>query len=239
MAHPLRAGLYDVVVDGRLQRRIDELGADFRADVKQLDPADVPDRVSRLFRDALRVGLTSVQQPGARAALLRQVRSVLAAASADLLEEGELEIGGFPSHLLEVRPARIGLGETEPTRRPVTPLADSALLMNAPGEPALAQELQAELASADRVDLLIAFVKWSGIRLVREPIEALIARGGRLRVLTTTYTGASDAKALAALARWGAEVRISFDNRRTRSTPSPGSSTGIPARRPPTSARPT
>ncbi len=216
MAHPLRAGLYDVVIDGRLQRLIDELGADFRADVKQLDPADVPDRVSRLFRDALRAGLTTVQQPGARAALLRQVRNVLAAASADLLEEGELQMGGSPSHLLEVRPARVGLGETEPTRRPVTPLADSALLMNAPGEPALAQELQAELSSADRVDLLIAFVKWSGIRLVREPIEALIARGGRLRVLTTTYTGASDANALAALARWGAEVRISFDNRRTR-----------------------
>jgi HKD family nuclease len=51
---------------------------------------------------------------------------------------------------------------------------------------------------------------------VRGAIEDVVQRGGRVRVLTTTYTGASDANALAALARWGAEVRISFDNRRTR-----------------------
>lgn len=70
----------------------------------------------------------------------------------------------------------------------MTPLADSALLINAPGEPALAQELHAELVSAGRADLLIAFVKWSGIRLVEEPIRELIARGGHMRVLTTTYT---------------------------------------------------
>lgn len=88
--------------------------------------------------------------------------------------------------------------------------------MNAPGEPALARELQAEMASADRVDLLIAFVKWSGIRLIEEAMKGMVDRGGRVRVLTTTYTGASDLNALVALARWGAEVRISFDNRRTR-----------------------
>src|SRR5690606_24522193 len=130
---------------------------------------------------------------------------------------GELELDGpeRPARLLEIRSAHHGLAATRPTRRPTTPLADSALLMNAPGEPALAQELQAELASADRVDLLIAFVKWSGIRLVEDAIRELVARGGSVRVLTTTYTGASDATALEALAEWGADVGISFDTRRT------------------------
>lgn len=213
MPRPLRPGLYDALIDRRLQRLIDELDAELHADVTQLDPAEVPDRVSREFADALRVGLASVRD---RAALLRRLRRVLTMAEADFLEEGRFEYDGSPTRLLEVRPTRVGLAETEPTRRPVTPLADSALLMNAPGEPALAQELQAEMSSADRVDLLIAFVKWSGIRLVQESIEALIARGGRLRVLTTTYTGASDPNALAALARWGADIKISFDNRRTR-----------------------
>jgi superfamily II DNA or RNA helicase len=219
MPHPLHPGLYDAVVDRRLRRLLDALDPSEHAkDEEALDPSDVPDRVSRLFADVLRSGLESVSKPEDRARLLGMLRQALLDSQAGLLADGELELDApeKPARLLEIRPKRIGLAETQPTRRPTTPLADSALLMNAPGEPALAQELQAELASADRVDLLIAFVKWSGIRLVQEPLEALVARGGRVRVLTTTYTGASDANALAALARWGAQVRISFDNRRTR-----------------------
>jgi hypothetical protein len=44
--------------------------------------------------------------------------------------------------------------------RPATPLSDAALMTNARREPTLAAELRVELASADRVDLLCAFVKW-------------------------------------------------------------------------------
>ncbi len=220
MPHPLPPGLYDAVIDRRLRRLIAALDqGEHVVDEAALDPADVPDRVSRLFAEVLRNGLESVSKPEDRAKLVAMLRQVLTDAQTGLLEEGELELDApeRPARLLEIRPRRAGVGETQSTRRPTTPLADSALLMNAPGEPALAQELQAELASADRVDLLIAFVKWSGIRLVEEPIKELIhKRGGRVRVLTTTYTGASDANALKALAEWGADVRISYDNRRTR-----------------------
>ncbi len=72
-----------------------------------------------------------------------------------------------------------------------------ALLANASGEPSLGRELTRELASADRVDLLCAFVKWSGLRFVLDDLAALVRRARErreaapLRVLTTTYVGAS------------------------------------------------
>lgn len=216
---PLRPGLYDAVIDRALRRRIEGLESDVLADEDHLDGVDVADRLSRLFADVLRTALDGAGSHADRAHLLAGLRRILARAQTDLVGEGQLEFSDTdapPGRLLEVRPRLGGLGVTQPTRRPITPLADSALLINAPGEPALAQELQAELASADRADLLIAFVKWSGIRLVEEPMRDLVSRGGRIRVLTTTYTGASDLNALSALARWGADVRISFDNRRTR-----------------------
>lgn len=195
------------------------MDAETVADEDRLEPADVPYRLSRLFAELLQAALEGAGEQSERARLVRDLRALLARTHADLLSDGRLEFGKSnetPPRLLEVRARNDGLGVTEPTRRPTTPLADSALLINAPGEPALGQELQAELASANRADLLIAFVKWSGMRLVEEPLRELIQRGGRIRVLTTTYTGASDLNALCALARWGAEVRISFDNRRTR-----------------------
>jgi len=217
---PLLPGLYDALIDRRLRALLDALDSDrLLADEETLDPADVPDRISRLFAAALRSGLQGLSKPEQRAALLTRLRDMLVEADRHVLHPGELELdvrNESPARLLEIRPRTSGLAQTQPTKRPSTPLADSALLMNAPGEPGLAHELQAELASADQVDLLIAFVKWSGIRLVEAQLKALVERGGRVRVLTTTYTGASDANALAALARWGAEVRISFDNRRTR-----------------------
>ena len=55
-------------------------------------------------------------------------------------------------------------------QRPVTPLSSAALLTNAPDEPSLGAELRAELASADQVDLLCAFVRWPGIRVLEEPL---------------------------------------------------------------------
>ncbi|GAA2545319.1 DUF3427 domain-containing protein [Mycolicibacterium diernhoferi] len=108
------------------------------------------------------------------------------------------------------------LGSVRPPR-PATPLSDAALMTNARNEPTLAAELRAELASADEVDLLCAFVKWHGIRLLERELTQLRERGVPLRVITTTYIGATDAKALDRLVEeFGAEVRVNYDTNMTR-----------------------
>lgn len=101
--------------------------------------------------------------------------------------------------------------------RPTTPLSDAALLTNARNDPTLAAELRAELASADYVDLLCAFVKWYGLRLLERELTELRERGVPLRVITTTYLGATDARALDRLANeFGAEIRVNYETDRTR-----------------------
>ncbi|MGH3605359.1 MAG: DUF3427 domain-containing protein [Pseudonocardiaceae bacterium] len=101
--------------------------------------------------------------------------------------------------------------------RPATPLSDVALLTNTRGEPSLGAELRAELASADRVDLLCAFIRWHGIRILADELETLHNRGVPLRVITTTYRGATERRALDELVRkFGAEVRIRYDAQSTR-----------------------
>ena len=101
--------------------------------------------------------------------------------------------------------------------RPRTPLSDAALLTNSPDEPSLAAELKAEMASADSVDLLCAFVKWYGVRLLEGELLALRDAGVPLRVVTTTYLGSTERRALDRMIRdFGAEVRIQYDAQRTR-----------------------
>lgn len=101
--------------------------------------------------------------------------------------------------------------------RPVTPLSESALLTNAPEEQSLGHELRAEIVTADQVDLLCAFVKWHGLRIIEEQLRELRRRGMPLRVITTTYMGATERRALDRLVReFGAEVKINYELRTTR-----------------------
>ena len=101
--------------------------------------------------------------------------------------------------------------------RPQVPLSRPALLTNASGDPKLGNELRAELATADHVDLLCAFVKYYGLRVLSAELKERHDRGVPLRVLTTTYMGATDRTALDRLVRdFGAQVRVNYETRSTR-----------------------
>ena len=103
-----------------------------------------------------------------------------------------------------------------PAPLPDVPLLDHDLLANAPGEPAFAHALGTELATADRVDAVIAFVRWTGLNLIRAPLKALLNDGVPVRLLTTTFTGSTERKALDWLVAQGVQVKVSYDTRTTR-----------------------
>ncbi|MBF9127479.1 DUF3427 domain-containing protein [Plantactinospora sp. S1510] len=100
--------------------------------------------------------------------------------------------------------------------RPSTPLSTGALLVNGRHQPRIGHEVGYEMASADQVDLLCAFITWHGVRMLERPIRELTARGGRIRVITTSYLGATDQRAVDRLAELGADIKISYETKTTR-----------------------
>jgi HKD family nuclease len=98
--------------------------------------------------------------------------------------------------------------------RPSSPLSTSTLLTRNRAEPQIGHELACEIASADRIDIVVAFITIGGINRVRDALEQFARRGPaeptapRLRLLTTTFTGTTERAALDYLARLpGVEVR--------------------------------
>lgn len=128
---------------------------------------------------------------------------------------------------LIARPARLlrAVHRTpSPPAPPETGLATPWLFTAGKGSPSLLQEIRRELASSDRIDILVSFITVSGVRKLQDVLQQVTARGAdesaagsRIRILTTTYTGATEIHALDQLARLpGCEVRVSLDGRRTR-----------------------
>lgn len=121
-----------------------------------------------------------------------------------------------PRQLLAVRSADELRGNRF-DQRPEIALAEAALLTNGRGEPALNTEIAKELATCDATDLLCAFVQWSGLRVLEEALRERAERGVPLRVITSTYVGATERRALDELVRrFDAEVKVGYEARSTR-----------------------
>lgn len=107
-------------------------------------------------------------------------------------------------------------GEVEPPALPRTPLSMNQLVTNGRSSENMTAALRAEFPTAHEVDLICAFIKWPGVRLLQDVIEAHIARGRRLRVITTTYMGTSDPRAVSWLHDAGVDVKVCYEQRSTR-----------------------
>lgn len=100
---------------------------------------------------------------------------------------------------------------------PLTRLTQSELFTGGNVGLSLDAELKKEIRSSDRIDLLVSFIKWKAIVILRDAFEEFTKRGGKLRIITTTYMGATDAKAINELSILPkTEVKVSYNNSNER-----------------------
>ena len=208
MVRGLPEGIYEHVVTSDLLPDIEQVvEAGMLAETSSIDVAELPNVLSRHVRERL-LPLLGGLKPEEQVSL---VSALLASAN-----DAAGQVVDPPRQLRSIT-GPSALGEPRRWVRPSSPLSDADLLPNAPGEPSLGAEIRAELASADRIDLLCAFVKWHGLRFLDEAMAEARSRGVPIRIITTTYVGATERQALDRLVNeYGAEVRIHYDTLRTR-----------------------
>ena len=157
----MREGLYESLISGRLGDELDRL-TDLTATTGPLDEADAPHVLARYVGELLEAQLRAIRDPDERLRTVNQLVSQLA---------GLTDAIATPARQLLSIEGPGGPGRVSVSARPRTPLSDAALLTNSSDEPSLGAELRAEIDSADEVDLLCAFVKWYGLRLLEPELE--------------------------------------------------------------------
>jgi len=222
MTDRLPAGLYESLMTLGLRDAVLRLESEgWTADVAELDSVLLADVLADHVRHAARRSIASIQGDGPVriAAQLDLVNRVLAAlreaAGRDVLLEQDVVAGG--GRVLHEIHEPVPLGGQAPSRlRPHISLRESALLVNAHRDYQIGAQVDREIASADRVDLLCAFVRFAGLRLVRDQLVSFTRRGGQLRVIASVYTGSTEKRALDELVGMGAQVKVSYETNQTR-----------------------
>jgi superfamily II DNA or RNA helicase/HKD family nuclease len=210
-------GLYETLITEALADQLGELDSRFEARKSELHEAEAADRLalhlSRVVERAIAF-IDKSQRVERGTTLARQLVSLIVEATgADALTH-ERPIS--PAQLLRSVLGKLPDGRTEAIPEPLIPLLDTTLLTNAPGEPRVGNQVLAEIHSADRIDVVMAFIRRSGIAPMLDALRSHCQAGRTVRVLTTTYTGSTEARALDELRALGADVRVSYDETSTR-----------------------
>ncbi len=204
----LSEGLYERIVSEEIEALLASPGG-LEAIIGEIEAAEAPGRLAQYLAVCLERALAAAPA-ASRLQLANEILEPLVEGHREGLESGD--------RIAEPLRQLLALHRTEsaPPPPPSTPLSANALFMNLRGEPRLDQELRTELLSADRVDLICAFIRWAGVRPLLSGFDSLQKRGIPVRVLTTTYTQSTEKRAVDALVDRGAEVRISYDTSSTR-----------------------
>lgn len=218
MAH-LPNGLYDLLLDERIRTLALQLRDAGQADIEHLTGTARRQRLTevltRLLPELLDQAAEAEDDSAREERELALINGLLAH-----LRRSDTPASDWSAPVLALR--AIYRNNARPAHPP-TGLVAPWLFTAGRADPSLFAELRAELGSADRVDIVVSFITWSGLRKLRDVLDAATAVGAdgqprtRLRVITTTYTGATEARAVEELAGLpGVELRISLDGRRSR-----------------------
>ncbi len=217
MSDLLVSGLYELLVTAKLEAELAALEGRLTAQREELLKAEAANRIALHLARVIERAIESVGDKERVERGVEVARALLARIDdlvplADAAGDTPTPAAELLRAVLERRPD----GSLAALESPLIPLLDTTLLTNAPGEPRVGRQVQAEIASADRIDVLMAFIRCTGIATLREALRRHGERGRPLRILTTTYTGSTERQALDQLRELGAAIKVSYDTSTTR-----------------------
>ena len=161
----MKSGLYEQIINNQLHSELNEIPDECKH-LQKVDSAEASKVLSSYVAGLLQRKMDSIYESSGEDALEEQIKyinSVIGLLDDDAKSGNKIEQSG--EQLLSVvnkNDERLLLGKkAKDIIRPETSIAYSSLFTGAVREPQMLTELKKEIVSADRIDMLVSFIKWS------------------------------------------------------------------------------
>lgn len=220
----LKPGLYEQVINKKIDAELAKVSEECKS-VERIDKAEASGVLTQYIAGIIKQGMDSLSEE--KDAISEQVK--LANKIIEIIRN-ETNDPSYQEYIVDEKAEQLLalLSGDDPdvkasgkkakdVPRPETSIATSGLFTGAIHEPQMFSELKREIATANRIDMLVSFIKWSGLRLIINELTEFTQRGGKLRIITTSYMGATDIKAIEELEKLiNTTIKVSYDTKSTR-----------------------
>jgi superfamily II DNA or RNA helicase len=212
-------GLYDQLLTKALEAEISRLGDPRLTTIAPVD-AEESSAILAQYLERLIASTLALHRGSDAAQMQSNLVDRIVGTLQELLSDQDIDRFSLATplqRLLAIHPNVVAANRN----RPDSPLSRSSLFTGTRLDASLGSQLRKEIATCDRVDILCSFIKWSGMRVLLDNLRELADRsddlGPVIRIITTSYMGATDPKAVEMLRELPkTEVRVSYDTKRTR-----------------------
>ena len=206
----LKKGIYEHIINKETRGEIKQSEAENLVCLKNnIDTAESPQILADYLAKVIRNKLEEIEDQQDRVNMINKILS-----EAGLLEE--MQIVDYENLLTEVMTHQQYLFQNQSrsqTIRPMSGFRVSNLFTGGGSALSLGEEIRREIASADEICFIVSFLKVSGIRILMDDLKKFTQKeGSRLRIITTTYCGVTQSKAIEQLLELpNTEIRISYN----------------------------
>jgi superfamily II DNA or RNA helicase len=220
----IETGIYEQLINKLIANKLELLDSDeYYISKTKLDKHEAARYLSLYLAETIRFALNEVKdedRPLKQIELSNKIISLLIREmdnidlSQNILEnEGKLLEAVFSKLDFSYR----NLHERIKEITPYTRLSQSELFTGNSAGVSLESEIRKEILSADEICWLVSFIKYSGLRIFKEELEEFTKSGKKLKIITTSYMGATDLKAVEFLSSLpNTEVKISYNTSHER-----------------------
>ena len=218
----MKNGIYEEIVNNKILKEIND--DNLIIGKEKLDAEDAKNILTQYIANITKIALKYIRDDYRESEeyLLKQIE--ICNGIIDLLKENlqdeefeDLKINESAEVLIYVYSKMNNTSFNNEIIRPETSISRTSLFTGSKKEPNLNEEMKKEIFSADEICMLVSFIRWSGLRTILDELKRFTESGKKLKVITTSYMGATQPKAIEELAKLqNTQIKISYDTERTR-----------------------
>jgi len=206
----LNKGIYEHIINQKVENSIHKAEQqNLVCKRKEIDNAESPQVLANYLAKAIRQKLEDIEDQQARVTIINNIL-----AEVGIVDEMQIiEPKNLLAEVMSRQQETLQKESKTETIRPVSGFRVSNLFTGGSSSLSLGEEIRREIASADEICFIVSFLKVSGLRILLDNLRQFCEKEGhRLRVITTTYCGATQAKAIEQLAALpNTSIRISYN----------------------------